>query len=154
MQRAYSRLPENVSLRPTDRRGYRVALLAVPAVLTYLLVVPHPLGKSELIHFVRSLHWSGYAIHFLTYLVLTAAVLLLARAWGRRNAFWLALLAAHALLTETVQAWVPSRSFDLWDAAANVGGIAVAYLLWELGRRLVLGSRAQLKSWPHLQRES
>lgn len=140
MQRADPRIPENAAPKANTGAMLRAALSAVAVLLTYLLVVPHPLGKSELIELVRSMHWSGYVVHFLTYLVLATVVLLLGRGWGRADTACVMLLAGHALLTETAQAWVPSRSFDLWDAAANLGGIAVACVVagaWAYGRRLM-----------------
>jgi len=116
----------------------KMGLLLVPAGLTYLLVVPNPLGQSAAVDFVRQMHWSGYLIHFLTYLVLGSTVLLIDHTWVGRRIACLAILTGHALLTEVVQAWVPTRSLDIWDAAANLGGIAGAWLAcraWEIGRR-------------------
>ena len=75
----------------------------------------------------------AHALLFAVHFALLPKALAPWRAGGCRLAAAAALSGAYALLLEAAQIRVPGRSWDPWDLAADVAGIALA-ALW-LGRR-------------------
>ena len=69
---------------------------------------------------------SDKVVHVLVFLVPTA----LAVVAGFRRSLVVAVFAAHALLSEVVQGvFLAHRSGDLWDAAADLTGVALGVLI-------------------------
>lgn len=105
---------------------------------TFLLVTPEPLetlglrrvvAADELQEFVGP---ASYAVHVSGYLILGALVCSLDMRGGPR---WLIAVLwsgglAHGGLTEFVQSFIPTRSADLWDFAADTAGMLLGALVW------------------------
>ncbi len=73
----------------------------------------------------------GYVAHTASYALLTLLLLVLVRPRQRLTAGLLVLgIAFHGMLTETVQYWVPARDCDPLDLLANLGGIALAAVVY------------------------
>ncbi|MFT3862598.1 hypothetical protein [Micropruina sp.] len=116
---------------PSGPRWLRIALVValVLALIAHLygLYTPGEPGASE---------WfpnSDKVLHFFGFAAPTLLAMLVVRHW------WPALVfAAHAVISELVQAWLlPGRDGDIWDVAADVSGVVVAtaaWLAWVLGR--------------------
>jgi VanZ family protein len=115
------------------RLGY--AVLAVAAVGVFVASVvpppaaatgppaPRPLG----VPLDKWIHAGGYG-------VLALLVCFVTRARRTRTVILAAaVVAAYGLAIEFVQAPLPTRSFDLVDAAANTTGAALGALAWRVG---------------------
>ncbi|MDR2565611.1 MAG: hypothetical protein LBC97_06045 [Bifidobacteriaceae bacterium] len=111
--------------------GAALAWLAlVPQLLVLYLPDPHGLAAG------LDLPYADKAVHAF---VFALAAGLWAAVSGR---VWLvgALFAAHAVVSEVVQAtWLPQRSGDPWDVAADLAGIAFG--LWLAARPALLWRR-------------
>ena len=100
-------------------------MLALIAHL-YGLYTPGEPGASE---------WfpnSDKVLHFFGFAAPTLLTMLVVRHW------WPALVfAAHAVISELVQAWLlPGRDGDIWDVAADLSGVLAAVAIaWWLQRR-------------------
>ena len=71
-------------------------------------------------------------LHFFGFAAPTLLTMLVVRHW------WPALVfAAHAVISELVQAWLlPGRDGDIWDVAADLSGVLAAVAIaWWLQRR-------------------
>ncbi|OJX98273.1 MAG: hypothetical protein BGO96_03525 [Micrococcales bacterium 73-15] len=113
--------------RPTSRdRSWQLAAVVALAVNLYALYAPRVDGPS--VPGVR-LDWVGHA---LTFAVLTFTALM-ARVPPR---LVLGLVAANAVVSEAVQHWfLPRRTGDVTDVAADLVGLALGWLAWRLVRR-------------------
>jgi VanZ family protein len=65
-------------------------------------------------------------LHFAAYALVTALAVLSFRT-PRGRAVCLMLLALLGMSLEVAQMFVPGRSFELWDMAANGGGVLMAF---------------------------
>ena len=119
--------------------GYVSALF-----LTYLLLTPDPFWFSATLKMIVKLLFSGYAIHFLTYIFLTSVALFVCSRTRLLSEFMcLQCLVAHAIMTELAQIWIPKRSWDLTDMFCNFAGILIVacfYRRYRVGNRLSFGS--------------
>lgn len=108
-------------LRPVLLGAFGVAVL----VQLVVLYAPHVPGAEPFPN-------ADKVVHLLLFLVPT----LLGLAAGLAPRTLVALLAAHAVVSEVVQGTLlPDRSGDPLDVLADLTGVAVATLLWALGRR-------------------
>jgi len=75
--------------------------------------------------------WTDKVVHVLLFAAPTVAGLLT----GIRPALLVAVVAAHAPVSELVQHYLlPDRSGDLWDAVADLGGVVLGVTLVVVGR--------------------
>jgi VanZ family protein len=103
-------------------RWLRLLFAAYGLALTFLLLVGNPTAWVPFrVTFPTPNH---RGLHFLLFLILT----LLACACRFRVEPWrlIAFLIAYALLTETLQWWVPPRAVELLDYLENIFGVIVA----------------------------
>ena len=105
------------------------AAAAYAAVIFVLSVIPVPEGPS-----VPYLDKAVHAVEYLLFAWLLVgalrAVQLTEREYGRLA--WM-YATSYGLLIEVIQGFIPWRSMDLWDAAANALGAALG--VW-FGRRI------------------
>lgn len=99
-------------------------------LLTYLLVVPHPLwmfgasGKTAEESIDRSI--SGFVQHVSAYAILCVLLVTAFGRGGKRALLFCAVFSlGHAVLTEVIQYFVPFRHPDWRDVLANVLGVIV-----------------------------
>ena len=95
-----------------------------------LLLVPDPYATSQAFEPIRRAQLNGYAIHLTVYTLTAAFMLSSLRVRG--SAVWTGfvwLLLSHACMTEVLQMHVPGRSADIFDAAANICGIAMGTIV-------------------------
>jgi hypothetical protein len=120
-------------------------MFVVCAVLAAFLV--HPLVPR----FVRGqlpstmdLKGLGYGAHATAYMLMSAVMLGLVRPRRWCSAGLLLLgIAAHGVLTEAAQFWIPARDCDPLDLAANLAGITVVSVVYAviLNRLLRFGPK-------------
>ena len=108
------------------------------AAWTFLLVTPEPLETLGLRRVVETTQLKeifepvSYAVHVTGYLILGAIVSSLeirGRPRWLSAVLWLAGVA-HGGLTEIIQSFIPTRSADLWDFAADTAGMLLGALVW------------------------
>jgi VanZ family protein len=87
------------------------------------------------------------AAHFLAYFGLATLMCITARSnhWLRRFAAIAATAMVYAAIDEFTQRWIPSRSPELWDFAADVAGIWTALACNVTGKSLVTKLSARLQ---------
>jgi len=108
--------------------AWRVALAVTVVVQLVVLYWPDPGGPEGVPHLDKAVH-----------LLVFGAVALTGRLAGLPARLLAVLLAAHAVVSELVQhAFLPGRSGDVLDVAADLAGAAVGLLL----ARALLGARA------------
>lgn len=119
--------PDDVG--PASRvRHLRQGLAAAVAVQLLVLYLPRGVGGPDLVPGLDKV------VHALVFLV----PVLLALRLGLRPAAVVGVAAAHAVLSEVVQAvLLPARSGDPWDVVADLTGVLVGWLL--AGRPGLLG---------------
>lgn len=109
------------------------ALLLVPNVSSIIFIpsdLPEELSQSDL-PVDKFVHATGY------FLLTVMAALAFAAGYTMSRFWWLAAGAAlHGALTEVAQLYIPNRSGDILDWAADVTGVCVAAVCWQLLRRL------------------
>ena len=106
----------------------RVVLAVYWLALTVLLLVPDPL---KWLGIVRAPGPPGGRMqHFLLFGLL--AVLVLASRLRLRRGVLLGLLVGYALVTESLQWFVPHRTVELLDFTENLLGLAAGWGLWWL----------------------
>lgn len=116
-------------------RALRIIAISYAVLLTYLLLAPEPLfflgstGAQLDATVTRSV--ADWVEHASVYLAFTGLVLV---AWQGQspNALLVMLIIVHAILTETLQHWIPLRETSLLDLLANVCGILTGALLIRL----------------------
>jgi VanZ family protein len=122
--------------RTSSMRTVRFLLCAGYCVLlTVLLLAPDP---AALVRLSRGspLLVSQKGIHFVTFTIL--ALLVHAVRWPQRvNSRVVATLLVYGIATESLQAFVPSRTVGLLDYTENTIGIAVGTGVYWLVQRLV-----------------
>lgn len=102
------------------------------------------LSPAELLPEVAGPDWLDKLLHAVVFAIHCA---LLARGLagvGRRVATVAAaalISALYALLLETAQLWIPGRSWEWWDVAAGLAGVALA-------AAIAAGHRARLPAAP------
>ncbi len=107
-------------------RILRIATVAYCAVVAWLLLTPNPLG------------WLGWRIpslpgadrmgHFALFAILSGLVW--ASHWPLRWQWLLVPMFLYAGATELFQAFVPQRTLDAGDLAANLAGVLAGTLCW------------------------
>ena len=103
-----------------------LGLLGV-TVLLQVVVLYAPSGGGDLLF-----PESDKLVHLLLFLVPVVVALLA----GLRPGWVVALFAAHAVVSEVVQAaLLPGRSGDVVDVVADLVGVALGVLLWSVLRR-------------------
>lgn len=109
--------------RPARRDGLRVAAAAFLLLHVVAIYLPgSPEGGLEL-------SWLPGADKVIHVLIFAIPVFLCGRLTGRVGLV-AGLFAVHAVLSELIQwRFVPYRYGDVWDAAADLAGIAIAVLL-------------------------
>ena len=123
-------------LGPT--RGWRCLVVLALLVISWWLIAPDPTAGTRLLRQVQLAFRSGYLIHFCVYGFVTVLVLSALVPWKRRSLqLTIGLLLMHALLTEFLQTFVPTRYPDPLDACANLAGIVTALWIVRKFRRLV-----------------
>ena len=107
--------------------AWRLITCALFVLISWWLIAPDPTAGSRMLRNVQLAFVSGYLIHFCVYGFVTTLLLSAVVPWSAR-AFRLVVVAlvTHAVLTECVQALVPTRHPDPLDACANLAGITVA----------------------------
>ena len=105
---------------------YRVAFWILLIAVAILSMVSVPAQQI--------FDWQDKFHHVLAY---GALFLLLTRAYGQKYGFWrLAIgLALFGLAIEVSQSFTTYRQAELWDLAANLGGILLAWLMSALLKR-------------------
>lgn len=124
--------------RAVQAGWYRCLAWSVLLYLTWLLVIPEPYETNRVLGSIQRIRVNGYLLHLIAYVGAGLPVLCLN---GTRPAgsAWplLSLLVFHAVLTEFVQRFVPTRTADVGDLAANAAGILIAYGIYvTLNRRI------------------
>ena len=119
--------------RMTDNRTAWVAVAAYAAMLTYLLLTPHPLwflgDSGRTIEDVVDRTVWGYAQHALAYSILGCLLVWASRSTSSpRQLLWMLLAMLHGLTAEWLQGFVPHRYADWTDGVANVLGIGLGWL--------------------------
>jgi VanZ family protein len=108
------------------RLGFAVYLL----LLSFLLLAPEPL---KLLGFASRPGASSLRmVHFCLFTVL--GFLVWASRWPVRRGLVVGLLVAYALVTESLQWLVPTRTVDLLDYVENLLGLAAGGAVWHLLR--------------------
>lgn len=107
-------------------------------LLSYLLLVPHPLAVfgaagAKADEAIEKTH-TDYLQHAIAYAGLAVvsvwASVTSGRRWNRAGWVW-AVVAVHATAAEALQIYVPNRVASGQDAAANLAGIGMGWLaLW------------------------
>lgn len=123
------------------------AALLYAALLTYLLLVPHPLwflgGTGEQAEEAVDQTLADYVQHALAYSLLGLSLVFATAVSQRpRIMLFLILAALHGVLCEILQHFIPHRYFGANDALANVIGVVAGGLL-ALVLANVLHGRAQ-----------
>ena len=124
---------------PASARWLAVALVAVAILAASVLprstgaAPPMGPGPANLVGADKWLHGLAYAGLALALLYAMAATDL---SFPRSIALTLGLAVAFGLGVELVQAPLPSRQFDTFDAVANAVGASIAATVWMAGRRL------------------
>lgn len=114
--------------RPTEPVARVRPAVAVLAVVVQLLVVYWPSVPVE-----GPVSWADKLVHLLVFAVPTYAV---GRVLGSARTAVLA-FAVHAPVSELLQHFVlPGRSGDVWDAVADLLGVALAATALVVGARL------------------
>ena len=117
------------------------AVVAYFLLLSYLLLTPHPLWfmgtAGEAAEETVDSTLADYAQHALAYAVLGGLITLATVGKSFRiRCGWLTAAAAHGVLCEVLQHFIPHRHFGAHDALANavgvMGGWAMAMLLCRL----------------------
>ena len=105
-------------------RVVRVLLcLAYAFLLTVLLLVPQP-AKLIGLRRIPAFPWGDIGIHFTAFTILT--LLMHGLRWPTRiHGLIVGTLLAYGLVTESLQAFVPSRSVAWMDYMENMLGVAV-----------------------------
>lgn len=102
------------------RTALWTALALALAAHLYGLYTPGEPGASE---------WfpnSDKLLHFFGFAAPTLLAMLVVRRWWPAAVF-----AAHAVISELVQAWLlPGRDGDVWDVTADVSGVLAAAAAW------------------------
>ncbi|WP_232547802.1 hypothetical protein [Propioniciclava soli] len=105
---------------------WAVAVLAVVAQ-TLALYWPDPVEAPDGL----ALPHADKVVHVGIFLLATWALLRVLPAWGA-----LGLMAVQVVASELVQgALLPHRSADVWDAVADLVGIALGWALWRWTQR-------------------
>lgn len=121
---------------PRERRLGRAVLwvLLVAAVVLQLVVLYVPSGVGQ-----QPFPGSDKVVHVVVFLVPVLVALLA----GVRPAVVVGVFAAHAVVSETVQAlFLPARSGDPADVLADLTGVALGVAAWRLVGRVVEGRAA------------
>ena len=128
--------------RAAPARGLRaaklVALLAAVGAGSFLLLHPDPYALNAFTRAAGRAGLKGYPMHLAAYAGLAGLAAVLRPRTGRRAGdsaaakrfdalAWPLFLAAHGLGTEALQAFVPSRTVDSWDALCNVAGVVCGW---------------------------
>ena len=109
----------------------RAALALYLLVLSFLLLAPEPL---ELLGFSRSPDaCSLRMVHFALFAVL--GFLVWASRWPVRAGVLVGLLVGYALVTETLQWFVPTRTVELLDYVENLLGLVAGGAAWQSLRK-------------------
>lgn len=123
----------------SPRLAWTVAL-GYALVLTYLLVVSHPLwflgGGGETTEEAIDQTVSGYTQHVIAY-ALQGFLLVCASATGTgpRAVVCIVCAVTHGMLGEGIQYFVPDRFFDGFDALANGAGALIGWAIaWSVIR--------------------
>ena len=120
------------------RAAKLVALLAAVGAGSFLLLHPDPYALNAFTRAAGGAGMKGYPMHLAAYAGLAGLAAVLRPRTGRRAGdsaaakrfdalAWPLFLAAHGLGTEALQAFVPSRTVDPWDALCNVAGVACGW---------------------------
>lgn len=119
-----------------------IACFGYWALLTVLLLAPHPEGLLRLSH-MPYFPLGDVGMHLTAFTLLSLSVHFVR--WPKRPVLWVAVvLLAYGLATETLQAFVPPRGVELKDYADNVIGVLLgAAIYWAVQRRFA-------KPEPHL----
>ena len=121
----------DLEFRPRAKQLFRIAVVAVHVLFTYLLLTPDPYATSDVFEALRDVEIEGFVIHCGVYVGLS--VLLLLCVFGSRAELCaITYLSLHAFVTESIQAFVPGRTCDPWDTLANTLGIAIGLLAYHL----------------------
>lgn len=144
----------SVDLEATRRkishgRLYRACVFSLCLCLTFWLVTPNPFVRLWIPAPLQPLLFRGYIIHFSVYFLLTTLLLPLCDRSRLHLRLCVALLAAHAFMTETSQIWTPTRTWDLGDLACNLTGIAAGWLVychWSKARTVAERPRPRMLS--------
>jgi VanZ family protein len=123
-------------IRRLPVRAIRVVATAYWLLLTVLLLAPDPF---ELLGMSRPTDSTGRRVeHFALFVAL--ALLVCASRLRMRGGGLAGLLVAYALITESLQGFIPTRSLELLDYLENLLGLAVGGAIWWWLRRWFLGS--------------
>ena len=119
---------------------YRIAACLFGGWITWLLLVPDPYATTRALEPLRQAKLNGYFIHFSVFTLVSTFMLSSLRKRG--SLVWstlVVLLLGHACLTEILQMGVPGRTADVWDALANISGIATGTIIDYRLRQLFSG---------------
>jgi hypothetical protein len=115
--------------------------------LTVLLLAPNPAGLVGLSE-IPMFPWGKFGIHLSAFIGLT--ILIHASRWPRRLCWPLfVFLLAYGLATESLQAFVPTRTVRLMDYTENILGVFIGSAVYWLVQRIV----RPLDTMPHLASE-
>ncbi len=113
--------------------GSRIAFIIWMLVITVLSVLPYSGGDGVASY---TLTGSGMVVHFVAYFV---AAGLLYWAYKRDSISFILfsgfLIFVFSVILESVQLWVPFRTFNPVDIAANGLGIGLFVLVWAVDQR-------------------
>jgi len=112
----------------------KIAFIIWMMAITVLSVLPHS-DKGILSY---KLTGSGMFIHFVVYFVAAGLMYWI----NRRDSipfilFCGLIIFMFSVILESVQLWLPARTFNPLDIAANAGGIVLFILLWAGDQRFV-----------------
>lgn len=104
---------------------FRWAGIAYCGLLTFALLVPDPAAAFGLR--ARGAEIPQRGVHLTAFFAL--GIVASGAQWPRRRTARAAMLVVYALLTESLQYFVPPRTVELLDYAENLLGIGIALLV-------------------------
>lgn len=119
----------------------RIAFIIWMIAITVLSVLPH--GDDGILSY--KLTGSGMVVHFVGYFIATGLLY-----WAYRRdsipfiLFYCLIIFVFSVVMEFVQLWLPFRTFNPVDIAANGLGVGLFVFVWAVDQRFVKVKRTVL----------
>ena len=119
---------QHLPVSPCNTVGFRLVLALAFIIITWMTLNPSPGPITESVN--------DKLAHMLGFLVLA---FLVHGSWPDREFGWKQILPliAYGLAMETLQHFIPNRSFSLLDLVADIGGIVLYLLMIPLISRIL-----------------
>ena len=95
--------------------------------LTTLIFSVISLGGNNPVSELMAFDKQQYILHFISYSLGATLVLIFV---SSKELLWLSVIVIWSFVTEFVQLFVPSRSFNVLDITANLAGIGFVYVMY------------------------